>query len=115
MTRKPSGGFSTLSDLEEVASKRVDAAAWAYVQGGAGDERTLRANLEAFQRRTLRPRVLVDVTSLDLTTTILGEKVSVPFYVTAAASQGILHSDAEAGTAKAASEANVLAMFSTLS
>ncbi len=109
------GGFLTLSDLEEAASRKVSAPAWAYVQGGAGDECTLRANLEAFQRRTLRPRVLVDVTKLDLTTTILGEKVSVPFYVTAAASQGILHSDAEAGTAKAASEANVLAMFSTLS
>ena len=115
VTSEPSGGFLTLSDLEEAASKKVSASAWAYVQGGAGEERTLRANREAFQRRTLRPRVLVDVTSLDLTTTILNEKVSAPFYISAAASQGILHSDGEAGTAKAASMANVMAMFSTLS
>ncbi len=115
VTGEPSGGFLTLSDLEEAASKKVSAPAWAYVQGGAGEERTLRANREAFLRRTLRPRVLVDVTSLDLTATILNEKVSVPFYISAAASQGILHPDAEAGTARAASEANILAMFSTLS
>ncbi len=115
MTGEPPGGFLTLSDLEEAASKKVSAPAWAYVQGGAGEERTLRANRDAFQRRTLRPRVLVDVTTLDLTTTILNEKVSVPFYVSAAASQGILHPDAEAGTARAASAANIMAMFSTLS
>ena len=115
MTGKPSAGFLTLSDLEEAASKKMTAPAWAYVQGGAGEERTLRANREAFQRRTVRPRVLVDVTSLNLTTTILEEKVSAPFYISAAASQGILHSDGEAGTAKAATVANVMAMFSSLS
>ncbi len=105
----------TLSDLEEAASKKVSAPAWAYVQGGAGEERTLRANREAFQRRALRPRVLVDVTALDLTTTILNEKVGAPFYISAAASQGILHPEAEAGTARAASTSNILTMFSTLS
>jgi 4-hydroxymandelate oxidase len=115
MTGEPSGGFVTLSDVEEVAAKKVSAPAWAYVQGGAGEERTLRANREAFQRRTLRPHVLVDVTTLDLTTTLLNEKVSAPFYVSAAASQGILHPEAEAGTARAASAANIIAMFSTLS
>ncbi len=115
MTSESSGGFVTLSDLEEVASKKVGAPAWAYVQGGAGEERTLRANREAFQRWTLRPRVLVDVTALDLTAKVLNEKVSAPFYISAAASQGILHPDGEAGTARAASAANVLAMFSTLS
>ena len=115
MTGEPSGGFLTLSDLEEAASKKVSSSAWAYVQGGAGEERTLRANREAFQRRTLRPRVLVDVTTLDLATKILNDEVSAPFYISAAASQGILHPEAEAGTARAASAANILAMFSTLS
>ena len=105
----------TLSDLEEAASRKISAPAWAYVQGGAGEERTLRANREAFLRWTLRPRVLVDVTSLDPTTTILRENVSAPFYITATASQGILHPDAEAGTARAASAAGIMAMFSTLS
>ena len=54
-------GFSTLSDLEDVAAKKANKSAWAYIQGGAGEEWTLRVNREAFHRRTLRPRVLVNV------------------------------------------------------
>lgn len=108
-------GFSTLSDLEEAASKKADKSAWAYIQGGAGEEWTLRENLEAFRRRTLRPRVLVDVENLDFSATILGTKTSAPFYVSPTASQGLVHREAEAATARAASAANVLAGFSTLS
>ena len=109
------GGFLTLSDLETAASKMVVGPAWAYVQGGAGEERTIKANREAFQRRTLRPRVLVNVETLDLTTTLLGEKVSAPFYVSPTAYQGLLHPDAELATARAASAANILGVFSTIS
>ncbi len=115
MTDKPLGGFFTLSDLEAAASKKVAGPAWAYVQGGAGEEQTMKANREAFNRRTLRPRVLVDVETLDLSTTILHEKVSAPFYISPTAYQGLLHPDGELATARAASAANVLAVFSTIS
>src|SRR5712692_4401167 len=115
MTDKPPGGFFTLSDLEDAASKKVAGPAWAYVQGGAGEEQTMKANREAFNRRTLRPRVLVDVETLDLSTTILHEKVSAPFYIAPTAYQGLLHSEGELATARAASAANVLAVFSTIS
>ena len=108
-------GFSTLSELEKAASEKVDESAWAYIQGGAGEEWTMRANLEAFHRKTLRPRVLVDVETLDFGTTLLGTKVSAPFYISPTASHGLVHRDAEAATARAASKANVLAGFSTLS
>lgn len=107
-------GFSTLSDLEEAASKKTNRSAWAYIQGGAGEEWTIRANREAFHRRTLRPRVLVDVENLEFGTTLLGTKVSAPFYVSPTASHGLVHPDAEAATAKAASKAGILAAFSTL-
>jgi isopentenyl diphosphate isomerase/L-lactate dehydrogenase-like FMN-dependent dehydrogenase len=115
MTEEPPGGFLTLSDLEEAASKNVLEPAWAYVRGGAGEELTMRANREAFQRRTLRPRVLVNVENLDLTATLLKEKVSAPFYISPTAYQGLLHPDAELATARAASSANILAIFSTIS
>ncbi len=115
MTDKPPGGFFTLSDLEAAASKKVTGPAWAYVQGGAGEEQTMKANREAFNRRTLRPRVLVDVETLDLSTTILHEKVSAPFYISPTAYQGLLHPDGELATARAASAANVLAVYSTIS
>lgn len=115
MTDNSQVGFLTLSDLEGAASKKASRTAWAYVQGGAGDERTMNANRGAFQRWTLRPRVLVDVKTLDLTTTLLQEKVSVPFYVSPTAYHGLLHPVAEAGTARAASAASVLAVFNTIS
>src|SRR5947209_19633930 len=71
MTDDSQAGFSTLSDLEEAASRKTDRSAWAYIQGGAGEEWTVRANREAFHRRTLRPRVLVDVENLEFGTTLL--------------------------------------------
>jgi 4-hydroxymandelate oxidase len=114
MIDDPQAGFSTLSDLEEAASKKTDKSAWAYIQGGAGEEWTIRANREAFHRRTLRPRVLVDVENLEFGTTLLGTKVSAPFYVSPTASHGLVHPDAEAATARAAGKANILAAFSTL-
>lgn len=108
-------GFLTLSDIESAASKVVTGPAWAYVQGGAGEEHTVNANREAFRRKILRPRVLTNVETLDLSTTILGEHVAAPFYVSPTAYQGLLHPDAETATAKAASAANILAAFSTIS
>jgi isopentenyl diphosphate isomerase/L-lactate dehydrogenase-like FMN-dependent dehydrogenase len=114
LSHHPDAGFTTLNDLEEAASKKTDKSAWAYIQGGAGEEWTLRANREAFHRRTLRPRVLVDVENLELGTTLLGIKSSAPFYISPTASQGLVHPDAEAATAKAASKEGIIAGFSTL-
>jgi 4-hydroxymandelate oxidase len=114
MTDDSKAGFSTLSDLEEAASMKADKSAWAYIQGGAGEEWTMKANREAFHRWTLRPRVLVDVENLEFGTTLLGTEVSAPFYVSPTASHGLVHPDAEAATARAASKANILAGFSTL-
>ena len=48
-------------DYERLAEQTLDANAHAYFAGGAGDEVTLRDNLAAFERRKLRPRILVDV------------------------------------------------------
>ncbi len=107
--------FSTLGGLESEAAKVVSADAWAYLQSGAAEEDAMRANRDAFRRRTLRPRALIDVTHLDLTTKLLDETVSAPFFVCPMARQGLLHPDGELATARAAAAANVLAVFSTLS
>jgi 4-hydroxymandelate oxidase len=115
MADESSIGFQTLSDIESAASRVVVGPAWAYVQGGAGEEETMKANREAFRQRLLRPRVLTNVETLDLTTSLLGETVAAPFYVSPTAYQGLLYSDGESATAKAASAASVLAVFSTIS
>jgi 4-hydroxymandelate oxidase len=111
----PPEGFVSLGDLEEAASRKVPPALWNYVQGGAAEETTLRDNRAAFLRRTLRSRVLVDLTEVDPTTSILGTRVNAPFFVCPTAYHGSIHPDGEPGTARAASAAGVLAVFSTLS
>lgn len=115
MTEESPAGFTTLSDLEQAASMKADRSAWAYIQGGAGEEWTLQRNREAFHRRTLRPRVLANVERVKLGTSLLNRRVSAPFYISPTASQGLVHPDAEAATARAASNSNILAAFSTLS
>jgi 4-hydroxymandelate oxidase len=62
----------TLDDAERLAEEATTPEAWSYIVGGAGDERTLRWNREAFSRYRLRPRVLVDVSSVTTETTVLG-------------------------------------------
>jgi 4-hydroxymandelate oxidase len=115
VTDPPVEGFRTLSDLPGAASRALPPAVWDYIEGGAGEETTLRANRAAFQRRVLLPRVLVDITRLDPTTQVLGQTVSAPFYVSPTAYHGAIHPHGECGTARAASAAGVLAVFSTLS
>ncbi len=112
--RRPTA-LRTLGDLELEASRSVDDAVWGYIQGGAGEEETLRANREAFRRWTIRPRMLSGVRSVDPGTILLGTRVRMPFFVSPTAYQGRIHPDGECGTARAAARAGVLAMFSTLS
>ncbi len=113
--RRNSAAFRTLGDLETDAAGAVAEAVWGYIQGGSGDEETLRGNREAFRRWTLRPRMLADVRAVDLRTTILGSPVRAPFFVAPTAYHGAIHPDGERGTARAAGKAGVLAVFSTLS
>lgn len=108
-------GFRSLSGLERAAEGRIPSAIWDYIQGGSGEERTLGANCEAFRRRTLRPKVFVDVSVLDPRTSLLGAPVAVPFFLAPTAYQGQVHADGERATARAAAAAGVLGVFSTLS
>lgn len=115
MTDGSAPGFRTLGELESVAARAVPPSVWAYVQGGAGEERALASNREAFRRRTLRPRVLVDVERLELSTTLLREPSAAPLFLCPTAYQGLLHPDGECATARAAAGAGLVGVFSTLS
>ncbi|MCI4366470.1 MAG: alpha-hydroxy-acid oxidizing protein [Thermoplasmata archaeon] len=106
--------FRSLSDLEALAGTKVRPEIWDYIQGGAGEERTLRGNRLAFDRHPLHPRLLAGVSTIDPTTTILGQRVSAPFFVCPMSYQAAVHPDGEAGTAKACESARVLGIFSTL-
>ena len=104
----------TLDDAERLAEEAVSPEAWSYIVGGAGDERTLRWNREAFSRYRLRPRVLVDVTSVTTETTVLGTPVSMPVLVAPMAFHQIAHEEGELATAKGAAAAGTLMCVSTV-
>ncbi|KAL9105153.1 MAG: hypothetical protein Q9187_008800, partial [Circinaria calcarea] len=74
-----------LMDFEAVARRVMKRTAWAYYSSGADDEITMRENHSAFHKIWFRPRILVDVEKIDLSTKMLGTKVDIPFYVTATA------------------------------
>jgi isopentenyl diphosphate isomerase/L-lactate dehydrogenase-like FMN-dependent dehydrogenase len=100
-------------DYEQLAEAKLDANAHAYFAGGAGDEVTLRDNLAAFERRKLRPRVLVDVSAVSTTTTVLGTEVALPILIAPLAVQRMAHPDGELATARAAAAAGTIMCLST--
>jgi isopentenyl diphosphate isomerase/L-lactate dehydrogenase-like FMN-dependent dehydrogenase len=104
----------TLDDAERLAESVIPPDAWGYIAGGAGDERTLRWNREAFSHFRLRPRVLVDVSAVSTETTVLGTPVSVPVLVAPMAFQSIAHEEGEVAMAQGAAAAGTLMCLSTV-
>ena len=104
----------TLDDAERLAEAVVAPEAWSYIVGGAGDERTLRWNREAFSRFRLRYRVLVDVSTISTETTVLGTPVSLPVLVAPMAFQQIAHEEGEVAMARGAAAAGTLMCVSTV-
>jgi isopentenyl diphosphate isomerase/L-lactate dehydrogenase-like FMN-dependent dehydrogenase len=102
-------------DYERLAAGKLDPNAHAYFAGGAGDEVTLRDNLAAFERRKLRPRVLVDVRNVSTATTVLGTEVALPILIAPLALQRMAHPDGEIATARAAAAAGTIMCLSTAS
>jgi isopentenyl diphosphate isomerase/L-lactate dehydrogenase-like FMN-dependent dehydrogenase len=104
----------SLDDAERLAEQAVTPEAWSYIVGGAGDERTLRWNREAFSRFRLRYRVLVDVSEVSTETTVLGTPVAMPALVAPMAFQQIAHEEGEVAMARGAGAAGTLMCVSTV-
>ena len=107
-------GIFNLDDFETPAREILTPPAFAYYSGGAGDEVTLRDNSAAFRRRRLRPRVMVDVSSIDPSTTFLGTRVPLPVGLAPTAQQHFAHPEGEVATARAAKEVGVMMCLSTI-
>ncbi|HEY4412883.1 MAG TPA: alpha-hydroxy acid oxidase [Gaiellaceae bacterium] len=103
-----------VADYVEAAAAKVDPAVWCYFAGGAGDEVTLRANVAAYGRWRLRPRMLVDVSEVTTPTTLLGAPVSMPLGIAPFAMQRLIDPEGEVATARAAAAAGALMCVSTL-
>ncbi|POR33889.1 Uncharacterized protein TPAR_05921 [Tolypocladium paradoxum] len=103
-----------LFDFEAVARRVMKRAAWGYYSSAADDEITMRENHSALHRIWFRPQILVDVENVDFTTTMLGTKCSVPFYVTATALGKLGHPEGEVVLTRAARTHDVIQMIPTL-
>ena len=100
----------------EVAAKRIlTAAAWEYFNGGSADEITLKRNRQALDALQLKPKVLVDVTSVDTSRTLLGYNMAHPIILAPTSSHLLAHPDAEVATARGAASAKAIMVASTVS
>ncbi|AJP40658.1 AHL_G0040180.mRNA.1.CDS.1 [Saccharomyces cerevisiae] len=81
----PLDNIINLYDFEYLASQTLTKQAWAYYSSGANDEVTHRENHNAYHRIFFKPKILVDVRKVDISTDMLGSHVDVPFYVSATA------------------------------
>ena len=103
-----------LDDFEELARARLEPGAYDYYAGGAWDEVTLRDNVDAFGRYRLRPRVLRDVSAIDLRSEMLGTAVGMPVGLAPTALQTLAHPEGEVATARAAAAAEAMMCLSTI-
>lgn len=101
-------------EYEPLARAKMEPAHWDYLQGGSDDEVTLQRNRDGFARITLRPRMLVDVSELDLRTTVLGTPVQMPILVAPTAYQCLAHAEGECASVRAAGEAGTVFTASTM-
>ena len=100
-------------DFDPVCKEKVPKASYDYVSGASWDEWTMRRNREAFQDITFRPRMLVEVDKLDLSTELFGKKLAMPVMVAPTGTHILLHPDAELATARGAGAAGAVMVVST--
>ena len=100
-----------LFDFEARARQILPPHLWDFIESGAFDETTVRRNRSAFEAVALRPRFLVDVRNRDLSTTILGQRVSFPVMIAPAGGYMMIHSEGDLAAARAAGgEGTIMAL-----
>ena len=104
-----------IDDFRSMAKSRIPAPLFHYIDGGADDESTLRRNTSAYDEYDLIPNGLADVASIDLSATILGQKVSSPLFLAPTGMNRLFHHDGERATSRAAEKYGCYYSLSTLS
>ncbi|KAI1412596.1 FMN-dependent dehydrogenase-domain-containing protein [Hypoxylon sp. FL1857] len=108
----PMESLLNLNEIEEVATKRMPEKAWAYYYSSSDDTISKSFNNAVYKDILLRPRVFIDCTKCDTSTTLLGHKVDIPIFVAPAAMARLGHPDGEAGIARACGRFNALQVIS---
>lgn len=102
-----------LDDFEQQARQCLPQMVYDYYCGGAGDELTVDENRRAWQQLRLRPRVLVDVGTRDLSTTVLGQRINFPVMTAPCAFNSLAHPDGELAVARATARLGTIQVVST--
>jgi isopentenyl diphosphate isomerase/L-lactate dehydrogenase-like FMN-dependent dehydrogenase len=106
--------FVSNEEIIHEARRRVNQGAWDYLVGGSESETTLRRNRRAFDRIAFRPRVLVDVSNIDTSTTFLGHKLRMPVILAPIGSLQVFHPDAALASTRAATEFGIMHTISSV-
>jgi len=101
-----------LDDIEQLATKKLSQKAWGYYYSAGDDLISKTFNNTVYQRILMRPRIFVDCTNCDTSTTLLGNKVNVPFFVSPAAMARLGHPDGEHGIAQACAKFGAMQLIS---
>jgi lactate 2-monooxygenase len=101
------------AEWEARAAEQLEPGPFDYIAGGAGSETTMRANLEAFEQRRLRPRMLAGTAERDLSVEVLGTRSPAPFLLAPIGVLSIAHPDGEVGVARAAAATGVPLVLSS--
>ncbi|GGE58862.1 alpha-hydroxy acid oxidase [Actibacterium pelagium] len=101
-------------DFRELARRRLPGPIFNYIDGGADDEVTLRENTAAFERCDLLPSVLTGVSDVDMSVTVMGQKLDMPFYCSPTALQRLFHHQGERAVAAAAEKYGTMFGVSSL-
>jgi isopentenyl diphosphate isomerase/L-lactate dehydrogenase-like FMN-dependent dehydrogenase len=104
-----------VEDYRRLARRRLPRVAFDFIDGGADSEVTLRRNVEAFERLSLRPRHLVDVSSRSLETTVLGERVGLPVLIAPTGMSRVAGRGGDVAGARAAAAHGAVFVLSTMS
>jgi lactate 2-monooxygenase len=103
----------SFEDWERAAEEKLDPGAFGYIAGGAGAESTMRANLDAFERWRLRPRMLAGNAVRDISVDVLGMHSPAPFFLAPVGVLSIAHEEAEVGVGKASASSGVPMLLSS--
>jgi L-lactate dehydrogenase (cytochrome) len=101
-----------IDEIEAIATKQISQKAWAYYYSASDDLFSKRFNNEVYRKILLRPRVFVDCTNCDTSTSFLGHKVKIPIYVSPAAMARLAHPDGEHGIAQACEKYGAMQLIS---
>ncbi len=103
-----------IEDLRKIARRKLPAPLFNYIDGGADDETNVHGNTHAFNAVKLVPEYLVDITGIDLSTTVLGRKISMPLFIAPTGMTRLFHHDGETAVSKAAAAAGTYYTLSTV-